>query len=154
MKTIKRPTEPGTYAEHVTEEGFVRYYPITDEQIARRHALADALGFTMRKPCSFCTAGYPTACQGEGTAAEGKHQHFVCYESKALEPRGYASVHVVHDTTKHAGLPSGVITLTWPEEVTKAVEAAEAVQRGEARAPTELRDGEDEYEEGDPDLPI
>lgn len=146
MKTIKRPTEPGTYAEHVTEEGFLRYYPITDEQIARRHALADALGFTMRKPCSFCTAGYPTACQG-------KHQHFVCYESKALEPRGYASVHVVHDTTKHAGLPPGVITLTWPEEVVRAVEAAEAMQRGEARAPTELRD-EDEYEEGDHDLPI
>ena len=152
MKTYKRPTEPGTYAEHVTPEGFVRYYPVTDAQVAQRHALADALGFTRRTPCSFCTAGYPTGCPGEGTAAEGKHQHFTCYESKALEPRGYASVHVVHDTTKHANLPPGVITLTWPEEVVRAAEAAEAVQRGEAPAPTELRD-EDEYEDGDPDLP-
>ena len=100
MKTIKRPTEPGTYAEHVTEEGFVRYYPITNEQIARRHALADALGFTMRKPCSFCTAGYPTTCQGEGAAAEGKHQHFVCYESKSLERGGYASVPLLRRSTR------------------------------------------------------
>jgi hypothetical protein len=37
-----------------------------------------------------------------------------------------------------------VITLTWPEEVVRAAEAAEAVQRGEAPAPTELRDEEED----------
>ena len=43
--------------------------------------------------------------------------------------------------------------MLWGKGLINSGKAAEAMQRGEARAPTELRD-EDEYEEGDHDLPI
>lgn len=153
LKTYKHPPGPGVYAEHVTPEGFIRIYPVTEAQVAKRHAVAEALGFVRRNPCSFRTSGYPSACPGEGPRSEGKHQHFTCYESKELTGRGFAQVHHVHD--RPGVYTEGVTILSWPEAVARAVEAAEAVEAGEA---LDAQPDEDEtpwdadYDEGDPDL--
>lgn len=142
MKTYARPPKAGIYAEYITGEGFVRYYPVTEEQVALRHALATALGYTIRQPCSFCTASYPAPC-------DGTHKHGPCYESVELHDKGYALTHQHHDHTDmpYTGkLPEGTKILSWPEEVSAAALAAELVQRGQSLDDVvgHARNGEDD----------
>jgi hypothetical protein len=149
MKTYRHPPAAGTYAEHVTYDGFIRYYPVTEEQIARRHALAAALGFALRQPCTFCTASYPSACTHK------PEEHFPCYESVKLHPKGYALTHSTHDQSRShralgVSMPPGVRILSWPDVVSVAALAAERVLSGEADAASDEDDEDDEDDEGPP----
>lgn len=122
--TDHRKLSPGTYADLTMRNGYVYYVPVSEEEIAHRHALADALGFVLRNPCSAHSSGMFGACEGETC----KVPHFPCYESKALMSDGVANSHLVHHT-RLPSVPDGVRILLWPDEVNAAFAAAKKVKR-------------------------
>lgn len=124
--TDHRKLSPGTYVALSTRSGYVYYVPASDEEIAERHALAQALGFVLRNPCSIHTSKRFGGCAGEGC----EHGHFPCYESKELvaDRDGIADSHLVHNM-RLPNVPEGVRILHWPDEVNAAFDAAKKVKR-------------------------
>ncbi len=122
MNKPAKPLPPGNYGRRETASGH-KHYPLTQAMIARRHALATALGYTLRNPCSFNAPGIEPKCR------------FDCYESTPLvhtEKEGYKSanfhhVHVAVAGKYSFGLGPGMIELTWPDDVETA---AWAIDKG------------------------
>lgn len=120
MKTYKKPNAPGTWGEHTTRSGFIRYYPLTQAMVDRRNRMAEAADYVLRTPCSYSSSRPPNPARAP----------FACWESEKLGPDGIANHHMRHllvslDPLRASSMPEGVQVLMWPEEVCVAVVALE-----------------------------
>lgn len=122
MKTYLKPTGPGDWCETTSRSGYIRYYPLTPEMMKRRYSIAQALGYVLREPCSFCTSGR--------VSCDSTHKHFPCYESAEIIEGQGANFHHVHsrspENLKFCGITGeGIRVWSWPEDAEKAAQIAE-----------------------------